>query len=1023
MPLRRPTHAPARPSSTALHSSSRGFLWAVGLLFFLSGAAGLIYESIWSRYLGLLVGHSAYAQVIVLVIFMGGMAAGALGIGRISERLRRPLLAYALVEGVIGLMGLAFHPVYVAATDMATTRWMPQTGGPPGTVLIQWGLSALLILPQSVLLGTTFPLMSAAVVRRIPQAPGRALGLLYFSNSLGAAVGVLASGLWLVGLAGLPGTVGAAAILNLVVAAAAVALQRGSTDPTLATPATERTARAAPERLLLAVAFGTALASFIYEIAWVRMLSLVLGSATHSFELMLSAFILGLALGAWWVRSRADRFARPVLALGATQWAMGVLALATLPLYMASFHWIASLVQNLPPTAAGYRLFTLGRYGVCLAVMLPATFCAGITLPLITRILIRAGAGERAIGLVYGLNTLGSIAGAILAGLVLMPWLGLKGLLTAGATLDIALGLALLAIHDRGRTAGARRLFPAGAVAAFLLVVAMVGAVRLDRLTLVSGVYREGALLRPEESRVEFYRDGRTATVSVRRQPAGDLTLSTNGKPDASLHPALFQPVPGRPLIDLTSDESTQLLLGLVSLAHRPDAATVAVVGQGSGVTSHVLLGSPAVKRLVTIEIEPEVIEASRRFDPVNRRVFQDPRSVFAIEDARSYMASTGERFDLIVSEPSNPWVSGVAGLFTEEFYRRMSRSLTTDGVLAQWLHLYSLDDPLVLGVLAAIQRSFRDYEIYLVSSADVLIIATNSPRGLHPDWSVLDLPAIREELRGVVPFTPSILEATRVTDRQVLAPLVERAAVNSDYFPHLDLGAERARFTRRMADGLVALHYDRAGMAYERARPVGPLPSGDVPIPQVLRVRGLSWGALVRETLAGAPPRPEHTAEMRSRLAASAERIRRVLAPAETGAPPSDWRTWVLEALQAEDDLHLGTSRYADPQFFAALRRIAAHPAAPADVARIVEWMRAIEARDDSALASRMDEVVEIADRDGAWLPAEVVVGPVVRLRLARGNVDGAREAYARLRPRLRQPDDLRVRLMAAHLDAASRP
>ena len=990
-------------------------------MFFLSGAAGLIYESIWSRYLGLLVGHSAYAQVIVLVIFMGGMAMGALATGRISARLQRPLLLYAVVEGAVGLLGLAFHPTYVALTDLAADRWLPHAGGPPATLWIQWGLSALLILPQSVLLGTTFPLMSAAVVRRIPSAPGRALGLLYFTNSLGGAVGVLASGLWLVGAAGLPGTVAAAAILNLTVAVAAVILQRG---PAAAVPAAERApgsrGSAAPARLLLVVAFGTALASFVYEIAWVRMLSLVLGSATHSFELMLAAFILGLALGAWWVRSRADGFRRPLAALGATQWAMGLLALATLPLYVASFYWISNLVRTLPPTLDGYRLFSLGRFSICLAVMLPATFCAGITLPLITRILIRSGGGERSIGMVYGFNTLGSIAGAILAGLVLMPVLGLKGLLTVGAVLDIGLGLALLALHDRARDRGTPRWLPAASIAALLMVVAIVAGVRLDRLLLVSGVYREGTILKPDETQVMYYRDGRTATVSVRRQPAGDLTLSTNGKPDASLNPAMFEPIAGRPLIDLTNDESTQLLAGLVSLAHRPDARRAAVVGQGSGVTSHVLLGSAALERLVTIEIEPEVMNASRLFDPANRRVFQDPRSSVVIEDARSYMASTAERFDLIVSEPSNPWVSGVAGLFTEEFYRRMSRSLTADGVLGQWLHLYSLEDPLVLGVLAAIHRHFKHWEIYLVSSADILIVATNSARGLTRDWSVVNAPGIRHDLRAVVPFTPGVFEAMRVTDREVLAPLVERAAVNSDYFPHLDLGAERARFMRRMADGMILLHYDRAGIAYDRARRVPPPSSSEVPVPQVLRVRGLMWVARVRETLAGAPPRPEDSPEMRARLNEAAVRIRRVLEPLSSGRSPGDWRAWLNDVLRAEDDLHVGTSGYADSIFFASVRRIAARPGAPPELVPIVEWLRAVEARDDAALRPRLEGIVAIADRADSWLPAEVVFGPVVRLRLAAGDVAGAREAYQRLRPRLRQPNDLRVQLTAAHIDVA---
>ena len=192
----------------------------------------------------------------------------------------------------------------------------------------------------------------------------------------------------------------------------------GAAPPVIVVP--ERVGLLSPKRLrrvLLVVSAGTAIASFIYEIAWIRMLSFVLGSATHSFELMLSAFILGLALGAFWVRTRADRFADPMRTLGIVQWAMGTLAIATLPVYLMSFQWTLGILRTFGITEAGYQGFAVARYLICLAVMLPATFCAGITLPMITRMLITRSTGERAIGLVYGFNTFGSIVGAALAAL------------------------------------------------------------------------------------------------------------------------------------------------------------------------------------------------------------------------------------------------------------------------------------------------------------------------------------------------------------------------------------------------------------------------------------------------------------------------------------------------------------------------------------------------------------------------------------------------------------------------------
>src|SRR4249919_710503 len=188
-------------------------------IFVLSGAAGLIYESIWTRYLGLFVGHSAYAQVIVLVIFLGGMSLGALLIGRRTERLTRPLFWYAIVELATGMIGLVFHDVFVTTTSFTYASIFPSVGLGLAQTIVKWGIASLLILPQSVLLGMTFPLMSAGVVRRVPQKAGGALATLYFANSLGAAAGVLIAGFWLVGAVGLPGTLLAAAMLNIGVAA------------------------------------------------------------------------------------------------------------------------------------------------------------------------------------------------------------------------------------------------------------------------------------------------------------------------------------------------------------------------------------------------------------------------------------------------------------------------------------------------------------------------------------------------------------------------------------------------------------------------------------------------------------------------------------------------------------------------------------------------------------------------------------------------------------------------------------
>ncbi len=797
------------------------------LVFMLSGAAGLFYESVWSRYLSLFVGHSAYAQVITLVLFLGGMAIGAMLVARRTERIRDPLYAYGIIELVIGVIGMIFHDaIYLPVTEWAYASVFPALAGGTGLTAVKWMLAGALILPQSILLGATFPLMSAGVLRRVPNEPGRVLSLLYFANSFGAAVGVLIAGFVLFQMVGLPGTLQAAAILNLLVALAAILISRLRPIPV---GEGERAASSAPTgspvgallagpilplrpltMLLLAISAGTAVASFIYEIAWIRMLSLVIGSATHSFELMLSAFIFGLSMGAFWVRRRADRFVNPLRTLAIVQLLMGAFALLSLVLYSGSFTWAGTLMAAVSRADEGYVLFSIAKYAICLAIMLPATFCAGITLPLITRTILAAGGGEKTIGSVYAVNTFGSIIGISLAALVLMPALGLKGLLILGGVLDMALGVVILAaIASVVNTGAAWRV---AAVALAVTVVMQLGTslgVSLDPNRLASAVFRQG-LGALDRGRTFLYQaDGRTATIhgfSVGNP--GIRIISTNGKPDGSLVPDWYRPCPAPEGRDaMGGDDATQMLLGVVPMAFAPQARTGAVIGHGTGMTSHFMLASPTLEELVTIEIEPRMVDGSRIFEPANRRVFDDPRSVHIFDDAKSYFAAANRQFDVILSEPSNPWVSGVSGLFTIEFYERVKRYLAPGGIFGQWLHAYELSDGLVLSVLSALDANFADYRIYAVSSHDVLVVAVAEGEVPAPDWSVTKWPALTEDLCAFHPLNAAHLEAALVADKAGLSHLFASVrATNSDFYPVLDLGAEQARFTQRSATGVMSL-------------------------------------------------------------------------------------------------------------------------------------------------------------------------------------------------------------------------
>jgi spermidine synthase len=764
------------------------------LLFTVSGFAGLIYESIWSHYLKLFLGHAAYAQTLVLALFMGGMAIGSWLCSRWSQGWRNLLRGYAAAEALIGLAAFLFHPIFVATTDAAYADILPALGGEMSAALFKWALAGLLILPQSVLLGMTFPLMSAGLIRRYPDAPGESLAMLYFTNSLGAAVGVLASGFVLIEALGLPGTVQVAGATNLVLAAAVWLLARDA-EPPLAARAPARGEAGGNRRLFLAVALLTGAASFMFEIGWIRMLSLVLGSSTHSFELMLSAFILGIACGGYWVRRRIDSIADPVRFLGVVLTVMGLLALATLPLYGQMFGLMRVVIQALARTDAGYALFLASSHGIALAVMFPATFCAGMTLPLITYALLRGGQGEKAIGAVYSANTLGSIVGVFFAAHVAMPLLGLKGLIACGAVLDAGLGLALL-----WRVAGARRLVGVAlglSLASFGVVLA---GVQLDPYKMASGVFRHGDLYTTREANMLMHRDGKTTTVSL-MDFGTDRSLRTNGKSDGAIN---MDPNGAR-----VSDEVTMTLTAAIPLAYRPDATAAAVIGIGTGLTTHTLLGSSALRSVETIEIEPAMAEASKLFAPRNSNAFADPRSRIAFDDAKSFFSTHNRKYDIIISEPSNPWVSGVSSLFTSEFYRMVRRHLNEDGILVQWFQMYEIDASLVASVLRALGENFPDYAVYASTGSDLLIVAGEARTLARPLADLLaTLPGVARELRRVQVNSIRDIEVRRIGGKGALAPMFASYDVpaNSDYAPYLDLHAAKYRFLHQSADQLTGL-------------------------------------------------------------------------------------------------------------------------------------------------------------------------------------------------------------------------
>ncbi|MEK7394047.1 MAG: hypothetical protein AAB214_15915, partial [Fibrobacterota bacterium] len=759
-------------------------------LFVLSGIAGLVHETVWARYLGIILGHSAYGQILTLVVYMGGIGLGSALAGRMSTRLANPLKAYVLVELGIGIGGFVFHPEFLALRSLLLDSGILTGTGETTATLAAVATGVALTLPFAVLIGMTYPLATAYFLRLQNDDGKDSVARLYFGNSLGAAFGALLNSYFLIPRLGTAKALMVAGALNTGVALwawiahrriLATSSETKPVAPSPAKPTKEKTTRpGSVVWLLMASALVTGLSSFLYEIGWIRYLALLLGSSTHAFDLMVSAFILGLAGGAWTVHRRQGQDLSRALVLA--QIGMAGAAVIGVVAYEPIFRAANQLNVIFLRTDESYPFYTFARYLFCLVVMLPASWFAGMTLPLICRLLLSSGENESTTGKVYAWNTLGAILGAAIGGLVLMPALGPFRLVGVGAAIDLALACLLMVKLMPNRP----RLVVGLAVVSGALVVGSL-AIQPKNNIVVSGLFRGLSSFHTFEEDKLIH--GRTASIHISRQD-GQVILTTNGKPDASIR--LTGVAKG------ASDQLTQSVLGWIGRAYSAMPYRAAMIGMGSGQTAHTLLEDSRCQSLDLVEIEAAVYEQSKWFSPKNSLVYEDPRAKVHFQDARIFFARQKEPYDLVLSEPSNPWVSGVSSLFTDEFYSEVNARLSERGILVQWLHSYESSTEVILSILKTIRKNFKHVALLsLANPYDFYIVASTAPLNSKP------------QLTG--PYDSALLAINMLGARDIGVGLevlhedaidlaTEEIPLNSEFAPYVDAQAERSFFLKKTA-------------------------------------------------------------------------------------------------------------------------------------------------------------------------------------------------------------------------------
>ncbi|HKE13925.1 MAG TPA: fused MFS/spermidine synthase [Kofleriaceae bacterium] len=798
------------PRITALGESGPWLL--LGACFAVSGATGLVLQVVWARQLTEIFGSSSLAIATVLATFMGGLALGAHLGGRLADRLGAPsgsrswpLLGYAAAEAIVGLSALAIPLLLAAYRALGPSLWRALPDQPLALASARLVLAAAALLVPTTAMGATLPLLGRHITRHRGEvrAIGRRLGALYAANTGGALVGAAAAGFWLVQTIGVAATSRVAAATALAVACiVGIAVLRGSApeadlvdeadggtdDRSDGAASSASDPRAAPatrpgERRLALWAYGLSGAiAMALEVFFSRALAIVLGSSVYSFTLVLVVFLFGLASGAALAARAASRTRRPLAPLGLLFIALAAALVASHAVVDELPRLLVAMLEGTDLDVASILTIHALLAGIVIA---PVALGLGAVMPFA----MRAAVGDldrlgRDVGRAYAANTVGAIAGAIAAGFAVLPLFGVEAGLRGAALLEAGLGAALAWRASRPRRRAASAL-AAGALAILALV-----APGWNRSDFTAGLFRGFLLTQaielggPLARDIAFYRDGVSTTVSVERV-GESWVLKNNGKVEASDR----------------HDMPTQILVGLMPvLLHPGRRQSVFVVGYGSGVTIGAITQAAEVSRIDVAELEPAVLEAADRFfADVSHHPAADPRVHRFLGDGRSVLLASDRRYDVIVSEPSNPWIAGVASLFTADFYAAARRRLAPGGLFCQWAQLYELGPGRVKMIYRTFAAAFPHVYAFTPGdeTTDTILIGSDAPIALDRAALARRMrePALAAELARAGVAAPEDLLASLLLGPGEIAAFTAGAEINTADNARLEHTAPRDLF------------------------------------------------------------------------------------------------------------------------------------------------------------------------------------------------------------------------------------
>ncbi len=764
--------------------------------FLLSGMTALIYENVWEKFMSLFLGASAYSHAIVLGAFMLGLALGSYIFGQVVEKSRRPLHLYCWLEVGIGIYAVLF-PWLVELGEWLYIHL--QTAASPSyqTLGLKMLISLAIMTPPATLIGGTFPVMSKYLVCTHADR-GRDLSRLYWINCLGAVLGCLLAGFYLIAVWGLVTTLQMAAAINLLIGISNFLLPHPRLELEM-TPQGENVPSGSQPSftpiqltLLVVVAFLSGYTAMLYEVVWIKILSSVLGTSVYSFALMLAVFIFGLALGSWSISWYIDRLRNPIAILILFEFAIMIAIGVTLPIYDRLpfiFHYFShSLVHN----QMTYHLFVGFQAMLCALLMIPFCYFSGMILPLISVCFLssmdRVGAK---IGRIFAWNTLGTIIAALSTGLLLIPVIGTFNAVIVG--LGINAGIIILMTYYSGQRDSRRWAYGLAAVSLLASIFLLVP--KFNPHVYISSVFRHLTNM-SFASYADFkdyyehnytilsHREGVTATVTVTQNSEGNRSLFINGKADAST--------------GIDGDLITQTLLGFLPTVLKPNKKSALVIGIGTGNTAYMCALPATMERVDAVEISPDVVAALPLFADVNHDLIDNPKVAIHVEDAKTFLNLDRHGYDIIVSEPSNPWIAGIGNLFTRDFYQQIHRQLNPDGIFMQWVQAYETSDDIIISILATLRQVFPHLDIWYCAEKDILITCyKDAPLHLNAAASRDYFNQVKNEIAYTNLQNFEELLLMHVANESIvdlyLAPRSPR--INTDLHPYIEYAAPKLLF------------------------------------------------------------------------------------------------------------------------------------------------------------------------------------------------------------------------------------